>query len=67
MAVYDIQALHYSKLYLPIYVLIGGAIYLVMLRLTKAIKPAGIQLMEEYLGPRFFALVEPFKRLLVSS
>jgi len=48
-------------------VLIGGAIYLVMLRLTNAIKPAGIQLMEEYLGPRFFALVEPFKRLLVSS
>ena len=67
LAVYDIQALHYSKFYLPFYVLIGGVIYLIMLRLTNAIKPADMQLMEEYLGPRLSPLIKSFERLLASS
>jgi len=66
LAVYDIQALYYSKLYLPIYVLIGGAIYLFMLRLTNAIKPEDVRLMKEYLGPRLSPLIKPFEKLLVS-
>jgi len=59
--------LYYSKFYLPIYVLIGGVIYLAMLRLTNAIKPEDVWLMKEYLGPRFSPLVELFERLLVVS
>jgi len=67
LAVYDIQALHYNKLYLPIYVLVGGGIYLTMLRLTNAIKPSDLRLMEEYLGARFSVLVRRFGRLFVGS
>ena len=67
LAVYDIQALYYSKFYLPFYVIIGGVIYLVMLRLTDAIKPADAQLLEEYLGQRLAPLIRPFERLLVGS
>jgi len=59
--------LYYSKFYLPIYVLIGGVIYLAMLRLTNAIKPEDVRLMKEYLGRRFSPLVELFERLLVVS
>mgnify|MGYP007084711070 FL=1 len=58
--------MYYSKLYLPIYVLIGGAIYLFMLRLTNAIKPEDVRLMKEYLGPRLSPLIKPFEKLLVS-
>jgi len=64
LAVYDIQALYYSKFYLPIYVLIGGAIYLAMLRVTNAIKPEDVRLMKEYLGPRFSWISRPLGKLL---
>jgi uncharacterized membrane protein YvlD (DUF360 family) len=50
IAVAAIQTYHYSKFYLPVYVLTGGAIYLTMLRVTNAIKPADVQLLEEYLA-----------------
>jgi hypothetical protein len=43
IAVAAIQTYHYSKFYLPVYVLTGGAIYLTMLRVTNAIKPADVQ------------------------
>jgi hypothetical protein len=45
--------------------MIGGAIYLAMLRLTNAIKPEDVRLMKEYLGPRFSVLVRPIETLLV--
>jgi len=67
LAVYDIQALYYSKFYLPIYVLIGGAIYLAMLRVTNAIKPEDVRLMKEYLGPRFAVLVRRLGHRFVGS
>jgi len=67
LAVYDIQALYYSKFYLPIYILIGGVIYLAMLRVTNAIRPEDVRLTKEYLGPRFSPLVKRFEKLIVSS
>jgi len=67
MGVAASQTYHYSKFYLPFYVLIGGVSYLVMLRLANAIKPADMQLMEEYLGPRLSPLIKSFERLLASS
>jgi O-antigen/teichoic acid export membrane protein len=66
LAVYDIQAIYYNKFYLPIYVLVGGVIYVVMLRVTNAIKPMDMQPMKEYLGPRLSLLIKPFEKLLVS-
>jgi len=66
LAVYDVQALYQNKFYLPIYAIIGGAIYLAMLRLTNAIRPEDVRLMKEYLGPRFSPLVKPFERFFTS-
>ena len=60
------QTYHYSKFYLPIYVLIGGAIYLIMLRLTNAIKPEDVHLMEEYLGPRLGPLFKPLEKYIIA-
>ena len=60
------QTYHYSKFYLPIYALIGGAIYLVMLRLTNAIKPEDVHLMEEYLGPRLGPLFKPLEKYIIA-
>ena len=67
LAVYDIQALYYSKFYLPIYVLVGGVIYVVMLRVINVIKPMDMQPMKEYLGPRLSLLIKPFEKLLVGA
>jgi len=67
MAVAGIQTHHYNKFYLPIYVIIGGAIYLAMLRLTNAIRPEDVRLMKEYLGSRFSSVIPPLEKLLVGS
>jgi hypothetical protein len=53
--------------YLPFYVMIGGVIYLAMLRVTNAIKSTDVRLMEEYMGPHLGPLIKPFEKLLVSS
>ena len=60
------QTYHYNKFYLPIYALIGVVNYLVILRAINAFKPVDMQLMKEYLGPRFGLLIRPFERFLTS-
>jgi O-antigen/teichoic acid export membrane protein len=46
------QMIVYSKLLLPIYVILGGITYLVMLRRLKAVKKFDVDLIREYLGSR---------------
>jgi len=50
------QHIHYNKFFLPAYVLIGGAVYLVTLRLLKAIDLADIDLLRRFLGKRFLPI-----------
>lgn len=47
-----IQALIYSALLLPMYVIIGAVVYLVGLRVMRALKQEDLELFGEYLGPR---------------
>lgn len=42
----------YSKYLVPAYVLVGVVVYLVMLRLQRAIRKEDIQLIRDYLGPK---------------
>ena len=62
-----IQTYHYNKYHLPAYVLIGGAIYLAVLRLLHAIKPMDTQLLLEYLGPRFRFISRLLQRFTANS
>jgi hypothetical protein len=42
----------YSRYLVPAYVGCGVVVYVVMLRLLKAIRQEGIQLIRDYLGPK---------------
>jgi hypothetical protein len=42
----------YSKFLLPVYVLIGAVVYLILLRLLRAVDPADVSLLRGFLGPR---------------
>jgi O-antigen/teichoic acid export membrane protein len=46
------QLMIYSKFLLPVYVLIGAIVYLVLLRLLRAVEPADLSLLRGFLGPR---------------
>jgi O-antigen/teichoic acid export membrane protein len=61
------QSLQYSKYLLPVYVLVGAATYLTMLRILHAIKPADIELIKQYLGPRFHFTINKLARYLISQ
>lgn len=47
------QAVAYNRLLLPVYVVLGAIVYLVALRLLKAIREDDVRLFRRYLGPRF--------------
>jgi len=50
------QYVHYSKYFLPAYVLIGGAVYLATLRLLKAVDLADVDLLRRFLGKRLIPI-----------
>lgn len=51
-----VQTFWYDKFYLPMYVLIGGTVYLFGLRILRAVKLEDIDLLEAFLGGRFETL-----------
>jgi O-antigen/teichoic acid export membrane protein len=57
----------YSKYLLPAYTIVGCVVYLVMLRMLKAVKQADIQLMRDYLGPKFAFVTNLLRILLLAS
>ena len=46
------QLMIYSKFLLPVYVLIGAIVYLILLRLLRAVDAADLSLLRGFLGPR---------------
>ena len=52
IVVMGVEAGFYSRYFLPAYMLIGGVVYLAMLRFLKAIKQEDIQLVRDSMGPR---------------
>jgi hypothetical protein len=58
------QAHYPSKCLLPAYVVLGGSIYFSVLLILRAIEAQDLQLLDEYLGPRFQFIVRPLDRLV---
>jgi len=59
------QILLYSKLLLPFYALLGAIVYLVMLRLLKAVQKEDIDLMDDYVGPRLAFASSLLRKILL--
>jgi O-antigen/teichoic acid export membrane protein len=51
-AVMGLEAGLYSKYFLPAYVVVGGVVYLAMLRVLKAVRQDDIDLIKKYLPPQ---------------
>jgi len=66
VAVLGIQFFLYSKYLLPLYVLLGGVVYLVMLRFLRAVRAHDIHLVKAFTGKRFERLVDWVRPLLIS-
>lgn len=56
-AVFFMQQVYYNKFFLPIYVLIGAAIYLVEIRIFKVLNSSDIHLFTQILGERNAILI----------
>jgi len=56
-AVFFTQQVYYSKFFLPIYVLIGAAIYLAEIRIFKVLNSSDIHLFTQILGKRTAVLI----------
>jgi len=61
-----VETLQYSKLLLPLYLVIGAIVYLLMLRLLRAVDSADLYLLERFLGTRLSPLNRILKWILVA-
>ena len=64
MVVVPTELLLNDKYMTPFYVIIGGIVYILMLRLLKVINDQDVQLLEEILPQRLQILVRAFARFL---
>jgi O-antigen/teichoic acid export membrane protein len=60
-----IQFIIYSKFLLPVYVLTGAFVYLILLRLLRAVEPADLSLLRGFLGPRLSLVSNILSRVLL--
>jgi O-antigen/teichoic acid export membrane protein len=51
-ALFMVQLARYSKFLLPLYVLVGGIVYIMMLRLLKVVHTSDLELLDDFLGKR---------------
>jgi len=58
------QRLFYSKYLLPVYVTIGAAVFLIILRFLHAVKPEDFELVSDFLGPRMGHIARLLEKLL---
>jgi len=66
VAVLGLQFLLYNKYLLPLYVLVGGVSYLVLLRFLKAVTTQDVRLIGAYVGKRWARLIECVGARLIS-
>jgi hypothetical protein len=65
MTVLAIQILLYDEFLLPAYAVAGFMVYLVMLRLLKAVRKEDILLLESYFGGRLNLVTRLLARILL--
>lgn len=58
------QMIFYSTFLLPIYVVVGGSVFFLALRLLRAINAEDLGLVEKFLGPRFRIFIEGIEKVL---
>jgi len=63
----SMQYVWYNKFLLPIYILVGAAVYLLMLRVLNAGRPRDFALMKLYVGKRFEFAVNWLEKLLLTN
>ena len=62
-----VQMGFYSSFLLPAYVVLGGIVYLVTLRLLKAVREHDVELVSRYLGPRLGFVARVLGAILVTK
>jgi O-antigen/teichoic acid export membrane protein len=58
------QQLYYSKYLLPVYIAIGGVVFVIVLRMLHAATPSDLELISDYLGPRMNFITRLLRKLL---
>jgi len=66
VAVLCLQFLVYSKYLLPVYVLVGGVVYLVMLRFLRAVRAHDLNLAKAFVGKKFEGFLDWISPILIS-
>jgi O-antigen/teichoic acid export membrane protein len=61
-----VQMVVYSRLLLPLYVALGAVVYLILLRVLRAVRKHDIELIERYLGPRLGILARLLSAILIA-
>jgi len=61
-----LQLVYYSRFLLPLYLIVGLAVYLLALRVLKALNPADIDIIRRMLGGRFKGLCDLLARVVLS-
>ena len=62
-----VQLLKYSEFMLPVYVTVGAAVYLMMLRLLRAVDANDFDLLRKFLGKRLALIANLLESLLLPS
>lgn len=62
-----LQLLYYSRLLLPVYLLVGLLVYLLAMRALKTVSTVDIDLLRRILGPRFSRICDLLSRVVVAS
>ena len=65
-AVLLVQTYHYSKYLLPVYIIVGGFTYFLMLFVLRTIRAQDVQLLDEYLGSRFRFIARTLRRIVAT-
>ena len=65
MVVWLIEQVHFSQYLLPLYMLVGGTAYVIVLRILKAVNENDFQLMRNLTGKRLAPLIEILEKILM--
>lgn len=65
MVVWLIEQVHFSQYLLPLYMLVGGTAYVIVLRILKAVNENDFQLMRNLTGKRVAPLINILEKILI--
>jgi len=66
-ALFVVQLVRYSKFLLPLYVLAGGIVYIVMLRLLKVVNSSDLELLNDFVGEKLSLLARILGWMLLAN